>query len=51
MPAQLAESLYYVEQRDLWLDLKIIWQTVFCIMVYSWLPPKKEPIPEELTGS
>jgi lipopolysaccharide/colanic/teichoic acid biosynthesis glycosyltransferase len=47
MPAQLAESLRYVEQQSLWLDLKIIFHTAFCILVYSWLPPEKQPLPEQ----
>jgi|SRR5688572_1706698 len=51
MPAQLAESLRYVEQQSLGLDLKIILQTAFCILVYSWLPPEKQPLPEQQQGA
>lgn len=46
LPAQLAESLRYVEQQSLWLDLKIITQTAFCVLVHSWLlPPRKQLLP------
>lgn len=45
MPLQLAEGLRYVEEQSLLLDLKVIAQTIFCILVRSWLlPPKKQPL-------
>jgi lipopolysaccharide/colanic/teichoic acid biosynthesis glycosyltransferase len=52
MPAQLSESLRYVEQRTLLLDLKVLVQTARCMLVYSWRPPKVrplllEPLPEK----
>jgi lipopolysaccharide/colanic/teichoic acid biosynthesis glycosyltransferase len=47
MPAQLAEALRYVERHDLWLDLKVISQVIFCLIVYSWLPCKRRPLPVE----
>ena len=44
MPAQLNESLRYVEEQNLWLDLKIITQTALNILIRSWLPPKRRPL-------
>jgi len=45
LPVQLAEGLRYVERQNLFLDLKVIGQAVFCVVVRSWLPPKKRPVP------
>ncbi len=50
MPVQLAEALRYVEQQSLLLDLKVIAQTIFCVAVRSWLPPKKQPLSLEPQG-
>jgi len=47
LPAQVAEGVRYVEQQSLWLDLKIIGQLLFCILVYSWRPPEKRPLPAD----
>jgi lipopolysaccharide/colanic/teichoic acid biosynthesis glycosyltransferase len=44
MPAQLAEGVRYVEKQSLVLDLKVIAQTIFCVLVRSWLPPQKQPL-------
>ena len=44
MPAQVAEGLRYIEHQSLLFDLKILAQTVFCVLVYSWHPPKKQPL-------
>jgi lipopolysaccharide/colanic/teichoic acid biosynthesis glycosyltransferase len=43
MPAQAAEGVRYVEQQDLWLDLRILLHTMFCILVHSWWPQTKRP--------
>jgi lipopolysaccharide/colanic/teichoic acid biosynthesis glycosyltransferase len=43
MPAQAAEGVRYVEQQNLWLDLRIILHTAFCILVHSWWPQPKRP--------
>ena len=58
MPAQLNESLRYVEEQTIWLDIKIIAQTAFNILVHSWLPQERRPlstptpqrVPEEATN-
>lgn len=44
MPAQVAEGLWYVEHRSMFLDLKVLAQMIYCVMVYSWIPPKKRPL-------
>jgi lipopolysaccharide/colanic/teichoic acid biosynthesis glycosyltransferase len=44
LPARLAEGLRYVEQQSMLLDLKVIGQTIFCVLVRSWLPSKKRPL-------
>ncbi len=45
MPIQLAEAMDYIEHQSLLLDLQVIMQTAYCILVRSWLaPPKKRPI-------
>jgi lipopolysaccharide/colanic/teichoic acid biosynthesis glycosyltransferase len=44
LPAKLAEELRYVEQQSLLLDLKVIGQTIFCVVVRSWLPPRRQPL-------
>lgn len=44
LPAQVAEGLYYVERQSFLLDLEVIWQTIFCVLVHSWLPPKRQPL-------
>jgi len=44
LPIQISGALYYADQQSLWLDLKVLVQTAFCVLVYSWLPPPKLPL-------
>lgn len=44
MPAQLDEALRYVQRHNLLLDIKVIAQIVFCIVVHSWYPQRKKPL-------
>lgn len=44
MPAQLTESLNYIEKQNFWLDLKIIIKTAKNIIIHSWVEPKKRPL-------
>jgi lipopolysaccharide/colanic/teichoic acid biosynthesis glycosyltransferase len=44
LPAQLNEGLRYVERQNLFLDLQVIMQTFYCILIHSWIPPKKQPL-------
>ena len=48
MPAQLDEALRYVEKQSMLLDLAVIAKTVYCILVFSLLPPKRQPLSQEL---
>lgn len=49
-PVLLAEGVRYVEQQSLLLDLKVIGQMIFCVLVRSWLPPKRQTPSLELYG-
>lgn len=44
LPAQVAEAQKYVENRNIFIDFRVILQTIFCVLVYSWLPPKRKPL-------
>lgn len=46
LPAQLEESLRYLERQNLLLDIKVIFQVLVCVLVYSWLSPRKNPLPQ-----
>jgi lipopolysaccharide/colanic/teichoic acid biosynthesis glycosyltransferase len=50
LPVQLAGALHYIEHQSLWLDLKVILQTAYCVLVHSWLPPKKQTLSVEQFG-
>lgn len=50
LPAQVAEGVHYVKQQSLLLDLEVIGRMVICVLVYSWLPPKKRPLPPTQAG-
>jgi lipopolysaccharide/colanic/teichoic acid biosynthesis glycosyltransferase len=45
LPVQAAEAIRYVEQQSLWLDAKVIARLMFCVLVRSWLPPPRRPLP------
>jgi lipopolysaccharide/colanic/teichoic acid biosynthesis glycosyltransferase len=50
LPAQVAEGLRYVKQQSMLLDLRVLAQMIFCVLVYPWLPPKKQPLSLEQQG-
>jgi lipopolysaccharide/colanic/teichoic acid biosynthesis glycosyltransferase len=50
LPAQVAEGVHYVEQQSLLLDLEVIGRMIICVAVYSWLLPKKQPLPSNQAG-
>ena len=50
LPIQLSEGLFYVEQQSFWLDLNVIAQTVFCVLVRSWLLPPRRPLATDAAG-
>jgi len=44
LPAHVAEGIRYIEQQSFWLDLKILAETAFCVLVRSWIPPRQKPL-------
>lgn len=50
LPAHVAEGIRYIEQRSFWLDLKILAETAFCVLVRSWIPPRQKPLPMGSSG-
>jgi lipopolysaccharide/colanic/teichoic acid biosynthesis glycosyltransferase len=48
LSVQVAEGIRYIEQQNLLVDLKVIGQTIFCVLVRSWLPPKPQPLSPRL---
>lgn len=47
MPVQVAEALHYMEHQSCLGDLQVIGQTIYCVLVRSWRPPKRKPLPVE----
>lgn len=41
LPLQVAEGLRYAEEQSPWLDVRVIAQTIFCVVAHSWGAPKK----------
>jgi len=46
MPALVAEAVRYVDEQSLWLDLKVLARTAFCVLFYSCFPPARRPLPD-----
>jgi lipopolysaccharide/colanic/teichoic acid biosynthesis glycosyltransferase len=47
LPAKLAEELRYVARHGLLLDVRVICQTVLCIVSRPWVTPKRQPVVRE----
>jgi lipopolysaccharide/colanic/teichoic acid biosynthesis glycosyltransferase len=45
LPVQAAEGIRYVERQSLLLDFQVIVRLIFCVLVRSWRPPAKRPLP------
>ena len=45
LPVQVAEAIRYVERQSLLLDFQVIVRLIFCVLVRSWLPAAKRPLP------
>jgi lipopolysaccharide/colanic/teichoic acid biosynthesis glycosyltransferase len=45
LPVQAAQGIRYVDRQSLLLDLQVIVRLVYCVVVRSWLPPAKRPLP------
>lgn len=41
LPARLAVDLRYIERQSLLVDLRVIAQVIFCIVVHTWAPPRR----------
>ena len=51
LPAKLAEELRYVAQHNLSLDLRVICQTMWCIVTGPWVTRDRQPVvPEPSLG-
>ena len=46
LPVQTAAAIYYLEHQSLLLDMQVIARLIFCVLVRSWLPPVKRPVPD-----
>jgi len=51
LPLQVAGGLQYVRERTALLDLKVIVQTMGCVLARSWAPPRREVPPLERQGT
>jgi lipopolysaccharide/colanic/teichoic acid biosynthesis glycosyltransferase len=47
LPMQVTEAMRYADRQTLWLDVQVIVRLVFCVLVRSWLPPQRRPLPTE----
>lgn len=47
LPVRLTEELQYMDNQNMLLDLKLVGQTIYRVLVNSWLPPRKQPISSE----
>jgi lipopolysaccharide/colanic/teichoic acid biosynthesis glycosyltransferase len=50
LPVQVAEAIRYVERQSLWVDLGVMLQLIFCVLVRSWLPQARRPLPLNQAG-
>lgn len=45
LPVQISQGLEYVDHRSALTDVMVIARTVYCVMVSSWMPPRRRPLP------
>jgi lipopolysaccharide/colanic/teichoic acid biosynthesis glycosyltransferase len=45
LPLQATEAIRYVQEQSFWLDMRVIARLFFCVLVRSWLPPARRPLP------
>lgn len=45
LPAKSEQEIAYLEKHNLLVDLKVLLQTAHCVLVRSWLPPERRPLP------
>jgi lipopolysaccharide/colanic/teichoic acid biosynthesis glycosyltransferase len=46
LPVQTAEAIRYAERHNLLLDFAVMLRLLFCVLVRSWLPGRKRPLPD-----
>jgi lipopolysaccharide/colanic/teichoic acid biosynthesis glycosyltransferase len=51
LPVQVEEACRYVERQSLLLDAQVMMKLIYCVLVHSWLPPRKRPIPLHERGA
>lgn len=44
LPAKLAKEAEYIENQSLLVDTTVVVQTIFCILFYSWAPPRRRSL-------
>jgi lipopolysaccharide/colanic/teichoic acid biosynthesis glycosyltransferase len=44
LPAKLAKEAEYIENQSLLVDTTVVVQTIFCILVHSWAPPRRRSL-------
>jgi lipopolysaccharide/colanic/teichoic acid biosynthesis glycosyltransferase len=47
LPLQVAGALRYIDRQSLLVDLEVMVRLIYCVLVYSWRPPEKRPLPLE----
>jgi lipopolysaccharide/colanic/teichoic acid biosynthesis glycosyltransferase len=45
LPVQVAGAIRYVDRQSLLVDFEVILRLVFCVLVRSWLPAPRHPLP------
>jgi lipopolysaccharide/colanic/teichoic acid biosynthesis glycosyltransferase len=43
-------DVWYVDHQSLWLDIKILWMTLFCVLTKKGITPKTEAFMPRFTG-
>jgi len=43
-------DVWYVDNKSLWLDIKILWMTLFCVLTKKGITPKTEAFMPRFTG-
>jgi lipopolysaccharide/colanic/teichoic acid biosynthesis glycosyltransferase len=46
LPIQTGAAIYYLDHQSLLLDMQVLARLVFCVVVRSWLPPARRPVPD-----
>jgi lipopolysaccharide/colanic/teichoic acid biosynthesis glycosyltransferase len=44
LPAKLAKEAEYIENQSILVDMMVVVQTAFCVLFYSWRPPRRRSL-------